>query len=96
MLTSITYFIGSGRSRGGPLSVSSACGHFWCSRHIIPLRRMVSIIRIPSILVTPATRVKNGPSLSRASNGSITATPPAARAQRVRFPDAAAVLSLSW
>lgn len=65
------------------------------SRHAIPLWRTIPIARIPSMLVIPATKVKNGPSPSRTSNGSITATPPAARAQRVIFPDAEAVLGLS-
>ena len=47
------------------------------------------------MLTSPASRVKNSPGFSLASNGSISATPAAARAQRVRLPEAAAVLGLS-
>jgi hypothetical protein len=65
------------------------------SRHPIPLLRMMEMATRPSTIVTPATNVKNGPSPMLSSNGCITATPPAARAQRVMFPAAAAVLGLS-
>jgi hypothetical protein len=65
------------------------------SRHPIPFWRMMEMATRPSTIVTPATNVKNGPSPIPASNGCITATPPAARAQRAMFPAAAAVLGLS-
>ena len=68
-----------------------------CKRHCIPLRRIIPMAKMPDMLVTPAIKVKNGPSLSRRSSGCIAATPPAERAQQAMFADAAAVLGfLQW